>query len=101
MFADVYEGEAGFFLALVGHFGKQRRFLCAANGQRRARSYGRAKSLKLGAAQLAGSFDLRATAAASHRTSIERHRVLTRTKNNGLPEVDHLFHGVAPSSGIG
>ena len=82
--------RSAFVLALPRYFGEQWRFLCAANGQRRAGGDGGAKALEFGAAQLTCVLDFRAAAAAPHRADIERHRVLARAKNNGLRAVGHF-----------
>src|SRR5205085_5931397 len=75
--AHVYEGERRSILLLGGDFGEQRRFLRAADNDRRSLRGEPTKAVDLGAAKMMRGRYLRA-AAAPHGADVERHRVFAR-----------------------
>ena len=79
-----------------GDLGKQRRFLGAADGERRAGGCRFAEFFELGAAELARGRDLRAAAAAAHRASASSGIVSSHEQIKNSPRaIGHLCVPVA------
>ncbi len=95
-FANIYKGQGRGTLVFLGNFGKQRRFLRAADDDRLALRDGGAEPVDLGAAQMMRGRDLCATTATPHRLRVERHRVFARADQD-LRAFRHLvFNLVQP-----